>query len=263
MTATAWLISSFVKWGRLRATSFAGDDRTRAGDTRKYQHYEGLDDALAGHLKPERFGECRLLRNLGNAKFADVTDDVGLNPVGFIGDATPFDVKGDGWPGLYILNMQGHNQYFENQAGKRFVRKDQDLFPKTPWGAMGVKVFDFNNDGSLDLLVTDMHSDMKAEQEPDRAAEKQKSVDLWPESFLRSEGRSIFGNALYQGAGDGKFLEVSDKTGVETYWPWGPSVGDLNADGFPDVFITEEWGFFRYSNNSLLLNDRGKPLSRQ
>jgi hypothetical protein len=25
--------------------------------------------------------------------------------------------------------------------------------------------------------------------------------------------------------------------GAETYWPWGPSVGDLNADGWDDIFI--------------------------
>ena len=25
--------------------------------------------------------------------------------------------------------------------------------------------------------------------------------------------------------------------GVESYWPWGPSVGDMNADGWDDIFI--------------------------
>ena len=47
--------------------------------------------------------------------------------------------------------------------------------------------------------------------------------------------------------------------GVENYWPWGPSVGDLNADGWEDVFIASGMGFpFRYGLNSLLLNDAGE-----
>ena len=57
------------------------------------------------------------------------------------------------------------------------------------------------------------------------------------------------------------FTEVSDALGMENYWPWGPSVGDLNADGFEDMFITSSMNFpFRYGVNSLLLNNRGKTF---
>ncbi|HSU83821.1 MAG TPA: CRTAC1 family protein, partial [Thermoanaerobaculia bacterium] len=70
---------------------------------------------------------------------------------------------------------------------------------------------------------------------------------------------NIFGNSLYHNLGGGKFAEVSDAMNVEDYWPWGLSTGDLNADGFQDVFITASMNFpFRYGINSLLLNDRGK-----
>ena len=52
--------------------------------------------------------------------------------------------------------------------------------------------------------------------------------------------------------------------GVETFWPWGPSVGDLNADGWDDIFIASGMSYpFRYGINSLLLYDshsRGKCL---
>jgi cytochrome oxidase Cu insertion factor (SCO1/SenC/PrrC family) len=226
---------------------------------RVYHYYEGLPDAFGGHLKPERAGKCRLLRNVGGAKFVDVTREVGLDHTGWTGDATPIDVNGDGWPDLYVLNMQGNNEYYENQGGRRFVRKSREVFPRTPWGAMGVKVFDYNNDGKFDLLVTDMHSDMSATVPPTRDEEKRKSFITWPESFLRTGGTSIFGNALFENRGGGKFTDVSDATGVETFWPWGLSVGDLNADGFPDVFITAGMSYpFRYGINSLLLNDGGK-----
>ena len=46
---------------------------------------------------------------------------------------------------------------------------------------------------------------------------------------------------------------------METYWPWGLSVGDLNADGWQDVFVTASMNYpFRYGINSLLLNNRGE-----
>ena len=56
--------------------------------------------------------------------------------------------------------MQGNDQYYENAGGKSFVKKSRQVFPRTSWGAMGIKVFDFNNDGRLDIFITDMHSDM-------------------------------------------------------------------------------------------------------
>jgi hypothetical protein len=83
----------------------------------------------------------------------------------------------------------------------------------------------------------------------------------WTDGFLQGGANNVFGNAFYRNAGDGRFEEVSDTIGVENYWPWGPSVGDLNADGWDDVFIASGMGFpFRYGPNSLLVNDRGRKF---
>jgi hypothetical protein len=160
---------------------------------------------------------------------------------------------------VYLLNMQGDNHYYENLAGQRFADKTAQVFPKTPWGAMGIKFFDFDNDGLLDLFVTDMHSDMSEEIGPER--EKLKSRMQWTADYLQDGSRSIFGNAFYRNLGGGRFEEVSDRVGAENYWPWGLSVGDLNADGWEDAFITSGMGFpFRYGVNTLLLNDRGRAF---
>jgi cytochrome oxidase Cu insertion factor (SCO1/SenC/PrrC family) len=221
-----------------------------------FSYYEGVTDAFSGHIKPKRTERSILYRNLGMRTFRDVTMDVGLLDDCWTGDASPIDVNDDGWMDLYIPNMQGHDQYYENQKGVVFKRRGRKIFPKTPWGTMGIKSFDYDNDGDFDLFLTDMHSDMS--QRVIGEDEKRKADMVWAESILRSEGKSLYGNAFFRKTGPDQFEEVSDAIGVETYWPWGVSVGDLNADGFLDAFITASMNYkFRYGVNSLLLNEGG------
>ena len=199
---------------------------------------------------------------VGNNKFQDVTKTAGVGTCGWTGDATFVDLNNSGYPSLYILNMQGNNHFYENVNGDHFIDKTDQYFPRTPWGAMGVKFFDFNNDGLMDLFVTDMHSDMSHDLNYDAyTQEKNKSIMAWPDSFLVGHEKSVFGNVFYKNLGNGKFAEISDQVGLESYWPWGVSVDDLNADGYQDVFITAGMAYFyRYGINSLLLNDGGKTF---
>jgi hypothetical protein len=221
--------------------------------------YGGLADAFSGHLHPDRYEYPVLYRNRGGNRFEEVSAALGLRPRGWCGDASAADLSGDGWADLYVLNMQGDNHYYENAAGKAFVEKTAQRFPRTPWGSMGIKFFDFDNDGRLDLFVTDMHSDMSENIGPER--EKLKSRMRWPDDYLQGGSDNVFGNAFFRNLGGGRFEEVSDAVGAENYWPWGVSVGDLNADGWEDVFITSGMGFpFRYGVNSLLLNNRGETF---
>ncbi len=223
----------------------------------EYTFYDGFSDAFSGHLFPERTENSVLFRNLGNNRFEDVTAAMGLQDGSWSGDASAADLNRDGWPDLYLLNMQGHDQYFENQQGEGFVNRRSEVFPKTSWGAMGIRVFDWNNDGRLDIFVTDMHSDMSEHIGMEK--EHQKSDIQWDEAHLQSAGMSIFGNSFFQQQADGSFTEISPEIGAENYWPWGLSTGDLNADGFQDAFITASMNYpFRYGVNSLLLNERGK-----
>ena len=223
------------------------------------EYYEGFKDAFAGHLNKGRSRLSILYKNYGDNKFKDVSGDLNLLDLGWSGDATPVDFNNDGWQDLYVLNMQGHDKFWLNENGKRFVNVTDLYFDKTPWGAMGVKSFDYNNDGLFDLLISDMHSDMSEKIGVDK--EKLKAdwiAENWSPKFLRSNGKSIYGNALYQNSTEG-FTEVSDQMNVENYWPWGLSVADINADGWQDVLLTSSMNYpFRYAPNTLLLNDQGK-----
>ena len=229
----------------------------RDGDA-DYDFYVSVLDAFGGHLKPEERNESSILyRNLGDNKFQDVTAECQIEDVSWSGDATPVDFNQDMWPDLYLLDMQGHDEYYENVEGKYFRKRSQQVFPQTPWGSMGVKSFDYDNDGDMDLFITDMHSDMSENVDPNR--EKRKSTMRWPKSYTQADGRDIWGNAFFQNQGDGTFREISDRIGAENYWPWGISVADLNADGYDDVFIASSMNYpFRYGVNSVLLNNRGE-----
>ena len=136
-------------------------------------------------------------------------------------------------------------------------RRPPQYFPKTPWGAMGIKFFDYDNDGLVDLFVTDMHSDMSEEIGPER--EKLKSRMRWPADFLQGGASNVFGNALLPQPGRRHASRRSRTASApRTTGPGASSVGDLNADGWDDAFITSGMGYpFRYGVNTLLLNDRG------
>ena len=108
---------------------YTKDDQGRGG------YYIGVDDAFAGHLKPDERNERSILyKNHGENRFVDVSEETGLIDTSWTGDASPLDLNQDGWMDLYVLNMQGHDQYYENVDGKQFRQRSRELFPRTPWG---------------------------------------------------------------------------------------------------------------------------------
>jgi hypothetical protein len=231
--------------------------------------YHGRKDAFSGWQYPLRTEQSVLYQNMGGGKFKDVSKEMGLEHRGWSGDATICDLNGDGFPDLYVLSMSGDDKFYENDHGKRFVEKTAQYFPKTPWGAMGVKFFDWNLDGLMDLYITDMHSDMTGAQikagndDFTSKFEKAKSDPWcsieWSPTALRNASNNILGNAFWVNKGGGKFEEISQKIGAETYWPWGITVADFNADGYEDIFVAAGMGYpLRYAKNSFLLNENGQ-----
>ena len=97
-----------VNVGRYTTDTVAGEG---------YRFYTAVDDAFSGHLKPERAEASRLFRNEGGHRFVDVSAAIGLQDLSWSGDASPIDGNNDGWPDLYVLNMQGNNEYYENSGG--------------------------------------------------------------------------------------------------------------------------------------------------
>jgi len=226
-----------------------------------YGSYYGLSDSFKGPNFPERAETNVLYRNLGDNQFEDVTVVAGLTDTPWSGDASQLDANDDGFPDLYIINMQGPDEYYENDNGQRFIKKSSELFPETSMGAMGIKVFDFDNDGRQDIYISDMHSDMAKNGKLSIDQEKKKAPFAPIELAWAEDESLIFGNTFFKKTGTNEYREVSDEINAENYWPWGLSTGDLNADGYEDVFLTSSMNYkFRYHPNSLLLNDGGEAF---
>ena len=102
-----------VNVGRYTTNTVAETDGTK--------YYVAFEDAFSGHLKPERSEPSILFHNDGNNHFTDASRRMGLVDTSWSGDASIVDVNDDGWPDLYVLNMEGEDQYYENAGGKRFV----------------------------------------------------------------------------------------------------------------------------------------------
>ncbi len=115
-----------------------------------------------GHLKPERTEPSILFHNLGGNHFSRrVARDGPRRRRGWSGDASPVDVNEDGWPDLYVLNMQGDDQYYQNDGGKRFVRKSREVFPAHALGRDGHRGLRLRQRRpAWTSCITDMHSDM-------------------------------------------------------------------------------------------------------
>ena len=97
----------------------------------------------------------------------------------------------------------------------------------------GVALFDYNNDGLLDIFLVNS-GQLTNPMHP-------------PETFDRHDPRNW--NRLYRQNPDGSFTDVTKEAGLanagDGNYGMGVAVGDYDNDGFPDLYITN------YGKNTL------------
>lgn len=161
-------------------------------------------------------GHKWLLRNLGNGRFEDVTQKVGLNSTRWTLAVIATDFNNDGYPDIFLANDYGVSELYLNEAGpdgRRFREVGYASgIGRAPKSGMNAAVGDILNNGALAVYV----------------------------SNISEEGVLVQGNNLWMPSAPGStnFTNMASVMGVELGgWSFGAQFGDLNNDGFLDLYL--------------------------
>ncbi len=138
------------------------------------------------------------------------------------------DYDGDGDQDLYVCNDFSPDDLFRNDGDQGFVRVNEEVGLDKPGFGMGVSWGDHNQDGTIDLYVSNMFSKAGA-----RITAQIDGIDPRMKDLAK-------GNYLYELV-DGKFSLVSDvgdrhETVAHAGWSWGSQFCDIDNDGVLDIF---------------------------
>ena len=140
------------------------------------------------------------------------------------------DLNGDGRQDLYLANDFGENALYINEGG-RFRDAAAELGLLDPGNGMGVSLGDYDNDGRLDIHVTNMSS----------TAGKRILERLFPNAADQLDETRVLnklaaGNSVFRNMGNGAFEEVSARLGpFSAGWAWGGGFIDFDNDGWEDI----------------------------
>jgi hypothetical protein len=188
-----------------------------------YAEHVNLWKLETTRIMPESFeyaqngGRKYMLRNRGDGRFEDVTERLGITSRRWALAATAADLRGTGYPDLFIANDYGVSELYFNEGGVRFreVGKQTGV-GFAPKSGMNAAVGDVLNQGQFAIYVTN----------------------------ISEEGILLQGNNLWMPkagtAGEQlKYENLARAMGVELGgWSFGAQFGDLNNDGYLDLYLT-------------------------
>ena len=158
-------------------------------------------------------GGLNAYHNNGNGTFTDVTDKLGLRQTGWVLDMGHADADNDGDDDLYVACDFGTDRLYRNNGNGTFTDMTEASIGIDTKKGMNVEWGDYDNDGLLDIYVTNITGD-----------------------YMRE------GNFLWHNDGNMKFTDVARETGTfETGWGWGAKFFDYDNDGWLDLYVTNGW----------------------
>jgi enediyne biosynthesis protein E4 len=158
-------------------------------------------------------GGLTLFRNNGNGTFTDVTDKAGFKLSGWTLDIGHADADNDGDDDVYLACDFGTDRFFVNNGDGTFSDITEQAVGIDSKKGMNVDWGDYDNDGLLDLYITNITDD-----------------------YMRE------GNFLWHNNGNLTFTDVARETATyDTGWGWAAKFFDVDNDGWLDLYVVNGW----------------------
>jgi tetratricopeptide (TPR) repeat protein len=178
---------------------------------------DGLLDLFVGNED----APAQLFLNKGDGTFEDISHSAHVDRMMFTKGVAAADYDNDGWPDLYVSNFNGSNFLYHNNHDNTFTEVAEQAGVPGTGRSFATWFFDYDNDGWPDLFVTSYFTS------------------------LEETARTYLGlphNAgtlkLYKNMGNGTFRDVTQEVGLDkVFMPMGANFGDIDNDGFLDIFL--------------------------
>ncbi len=219
---------------------------TQAAGWADYDNDGRVDLYVAGEFDaqhPDRRNRGRLYHNRGDGTFEDVAATAGVTNDRFGKGVAWGDYDDDGRPDLFVSNLGQPPRLYHNQRDGTFVDVAVVLGVTGPVDGFACWFWDYDNDGRLDLWVN-----------PNRATLSEVIRDQLGQPASGERPR------LYRNLGaQGYFRDATAEVGLDrVVLPMGSNFGDLDNDGFLDIYLGTGRPSFSYlMPNVLLRNDGG------
>ncbi len=210
------------------------------------------NDGLADIFFCSNQQENRLYLNLGNFRFRDITEDAGLaQGNSWSTGVTITDVNGDGWNDIYVcksgkLNTSRRaNELYVNNGDLTFSEKAAEYGLNITGLSNHAAFFDYDRDGDLDcyLISNSLTSVTDFDMKP---GNREIPDSLGASRLFRNDG--------------GSFTDVTSQAGIYSSkigFGLGVINGDLNRDGWPDIYVANDF----FERDYLYLNMKDGTFS--
>jgi hypothetical protein len=188
----------------------------------------------------------KLYINKGNFVFEDVTDRAGVSAAGsWSTGVTIADVNGDGWPDIYVCKSgdpnspNRHNELFINNGDLTFTERAAEYGLDNVGLSNHAAFFDYDRDGDLDCYLLNNSF--------------QSVTEFYMKPGQREIPDSLGANKLFRND-NGHFVDVTKEAGIygsKIGFGLGVSVGDVNRDGWPDIYVSNDF----FERDYLYLNN--------
>lgn len=201
-----------------------------------------------------------LYLNRKDGTFEEAAERWGVADTRFGMAAQFVDIDWDFDLDLYVANDFGGGNNLYIHHGDRYVDEADERGARMSAESMGVSFADYDNDGDLDLHVTNMSS-----VAGNRILDRFDPKELRHGELLR---RQWEGNVLLENRGDGTFVDVSRRAGpFPAEWAWGGGFLDFDNDGWEDLHTPNGFlsGLQPFDARALVFGNviRGMQISRE